>query len=89
MNMPPALPRSPTRWLRIRTRLGLAFAVLLMLLLALAALSVYRLSGLSEGLNRIVDDQAVIRDSVNEVNRNAEAIARKLLALMSPDAGLR
>ncbi len=89
MNMPPALPRSPTRWLRIRTRLGLAFAVLLMLLLALAALSVYRLSGLSEGLNRIVDDQAVIRDSVNEINRNAEAIARKLLALMSPDAGLR
>ncbi len=77
-----------TRRLRIRTRLGLAFGLLL-LLLALAALSVHRLTGLSEALNRIVDEQAAIRDSVNEINRNAEAVARKLLVLMSPDAELR
>ncbi|MGM9481666.1 putative bifunctional diguanylate cyclase/phosphodiesterase [Roseateles sp. NT4] len=78
-----------SRRLRIRTRLGLAFGLLLLLLLGLAALSIYRLTGLSDALNRIVDDQAVIRDSVNEINRNAEAVARKLLVLMSPDAELR
>ncbi|WP_457321090.1 putative bifunctional diguanylate cyclase/phosphodiesterase [Roseateles sp. P5_E11] len=78
-----------SRRLRIRTRLGLAFGLLLLLLMGLAALSVYRLTGLSDALNRIVDDQAVIRDSVNEINRNAEAVARKLLVLMSPDAELR
>lgn len=78
-----------TRRLRIRTRLGLAFGVLLLLFMALAALSVYRLSGLSAALNHIVDEQAAIRDSVNEINREAEATARKLLVLMSPDAGLR
>jgi diguanylate cyclase (GGDEF)-like protein len=88
-NAPPTPLRALTRRLRIRTRLGLAFGVLLLLLLALAALSVYRLSGLSDALNRIVDEQAVIRDSVNEINRNAEAVARKLLVLMSPDAELR
>ncbi|HEY8878393.1 MAG TPA: EAL domain-containing protein [Roseateles sp.] len=78
-----------SRRLRIRTRLGLAFGLMLLLLLGLAALSVHRLTDLSEALNRIVDDQAVIRDSVNEINRNAEAVARKLLVLMSPDAELR
>ncbi|MDR7270386.1 diguanylate cyclase (GGDEF)-like protein [Pelomonas saccharophila] len=86
------MQRPISRWsrrLRIRTRLGLAFGLLLLLLMGLAALSVYRLTGLSEALNRIVDDQAVIRDSVNEINRNAEAVARKLLVLMSPDAELR
>ncbi len=77
------------RRLRIRTRLGLAFGLLLLLPLGLAGLSAHRLTGLSEALNRIVDDQAVIRDSVNEINRNAEAVARKLLVLMSPDAELR
>ncbi len=77
------------RRLRIRTRLGLAFGLLLLLLLGLAALSAYRLTGLSQALNRIVDDQAVVRDAVNEINRNAEAVARKLLVLMSPDAELR
>jgi diguanylate cyclase (GGDEF)-like protein len=75
--------------LRIRTRLGLAFAVLLLLLLGLAALSLHRLAGLSDTLNQIVDEQAAIRDSVNEINRNAEAVARKLLVLMSPDDELR
>lgn len=75
--------------LRIRTRLGLAFAVLLLSLMGLAALSLYRLAGLSEALNHIVDEQAAIRDSVNEINRNAEAVARKLLVLMSPDDELR
>jgi len=88
-NAPPTPLRALTRRLRIRTRLGLAFGVLLLLLLALAALSVLRLSGLSDALNRIVDEQAVIRDSVNEINRSAEAVARKLLVLMSPDAELR
>jgi diguanylate cyclase (GGDEF)-like protein len=78
-----------SRRLRIRTRLGLAFGLLLLLLLGLAALSVVRLTGLSEALNRIVDEQAAIRDSVNEINRNAEAAARKLLVLMSPDSELR
>jgi diguanylate cyclase (GGDEF)-like protein len=78
-----------SRRLRIRTRLGLAFGLLLLLLLGLAALSVHRLTGLSEGLNHIVDEQAAIRDSVNEINRNAESVARKLLALMSPDSELR
>jgi diguanylate cyclase (GGDEF)-like protein len=78
-----------SRRLRIRTRLGLAFGLLLLLLLGLAALSIHRLTGLSEALNRIVDDQAVIRDAVGEINRNAEAVARKLLVLMSPDAELR
>lgn len=88
--MTPAAPvHGLTRRLRIRTRLGLAFGLLLLLLMGLAALSVVRLSGLSDALNRIVDDQAVIRDSVNEINRNAEAVARKLLVLMSPDAELR
>lgn len=81
--------RGLTRRLRIRTRLGLAFGLLLLLLLALAALSVHRLTGLSGALNQIVDEQAAIRDSVNEINRNAEAVARKLLVLMSPDAELR
>jgi diguanylate cyclase (GGDEF)-like protein len=75
--------------LRIRTRLGLAFGLLLLLFLGLAALSAYRLTGLSEALNRIVDDQSATRDAVNEINRNAEAVARKLLVVMSPDAGLR
>ena len=77
------------RRLRIRTRLGLAFGLLLLLLLVLAALSAYRLTGLSAALNRIVDDQAAIRDAVNEINRNVEAVARKLLVVMSPDAELR
>ncbi|MFT7722638.1 MAG: EAL domain-containing protein [Roseateles sp.] len=87
---PSARPLSRlSRRLRIRTRLGLAFALLLLLLLALAALSMYRLAGLSEALNRIVDEQAVVRHSVNEINRSAEAATRKLLVLMSPDAGLR
>ncbi|RZL33249.1 MAG: EAL domain-containing protein, partial [Rubrivivax sp.] len=49
----------------------------------------YRLTGLSDALNQIVDEQAAIRDSVNEINRNAEAVARKLLVLMSPDDELR
>ncbi|MGQ3055061.1 MAG: putative bifunctional diguanylate cyclase/phosphodiesterase [Roseateles sp.] len=89
MTAAPAPVRSLSRRLRIRTRLGLAFALLLLLLIGLAALSVHRLNGLSDALNRIVDDQAVIRDSVNEINRNAEAVARKLLVLMSPDAELR
>lgn len=89
MNEPQPTARRLTRRLRIRTRLGLAFAVLLLLLLALAAQTVHRLSGLSEALNRIVDEQAVIRDSVNEISRNAEAVARKLLVLMSPDVELR
>ncbi|RZJ12367.1 MAG: EAL domain-containing protein [Rubrivivax sp.] len=71
--------------LRIRTRLGLAFALLLLLLLGLAALSLHRLTGLSDALTQIVDDQAAVRDSVNEINRNAEAVARKLLVVMSPD----
>ncbi len=86
---PQAPRRGLTRRLRIRTRLGLAFGALLLLLLGLAALSAYRLGGLSDALNRIVDEQAAIRDSVNEINRNAEAVARKLLVLMSPDAELR
>jgi diguanylate cyclase (GGDEF)-like protein len=81
--------RGLTRRLRIRTRLGLAFGLFMLLLLGLAALSVYRLSGLSGALNQIVDEQAAIRDSVNEINRNAEAVARKLLVLMSPDSELR
>lgn len=92
MTAPPsaaATRHSLSRRLRIRTRLGLAFAVLLLLLLGLAALSLHRLTGLSDTLNRIVDEQAAIRDSVNEVNRNAEAVARKLLVLMSPDDELR
>lgn len=80
------------RWarrLRIRTRLGLAFGLLLLLFLGLAALSAFRLTDLSAALNRIVDDQSATRDAVNEINRNAEAAARKLLVVMSPDAGLR
>ncbi|NCT83315.1 MAG: EAL domain-containing protein [Comamonadaceae bacterium] len=81
--------RHLSRQLRIRTRLGLAFGLLLGLLLALAALSVYRLAALSDALNHVVDDQAVIRDAVYEINRNAEAVARKLLVLLSPDAELR
>lgn len=84
-----APPPRLTRRLRIRTRLGLAFGLLLLLLLGLAALSVHRLAGLSEALNRIVDEQAAIRHSVNEINRNAESVARKLLMLMSPDEALR
>ncbi|HEY9107067.1 MAG TPA: EAL domain-containing protein [Roseateles sp.] len=83
------MKRRLSRLLRIRTRLGLAFAVLLLLLLGLAALSLHRLAGLSDALNQIVDEQAAIRDSVNEINRNAEAVARKLLVLMSPDDELR
>ena len=75
--------------LRIRARLGLAFGLLLLLLLGLAALSVARLDDLSEALNRNVDEQAAIRDAVSEINGNAEATARKLLVLMSPDAELR
>jgi diguanylate cyclase (GGDEF)-like protein len=78
-----------SRRLRIRTRLGVAFGLMLALLLALAALSVYRLNDLSSAMNRIVDDQAAIRDAVNEINRNAEAVARKLLVLMSPNPELR
>ena len=78
-----------SRRLRIRTRLGLAFGLLLLLLLGLAALSVHRLTGLSDALNQIVDDQTAIRHSVNEINRNADAVARKLLVLMSPDEALR
>lgn len=89
MNEAQAHPRHLSRRWRIRTRLGLAFGLLLLLLLGLAALSVHRLTGLSNALNRIVDDQTAIRDSVNEINRNAEAVARKLLVLMSPDAELR
>jgi diguanylate cyclase (GGDEF)-like protein len=77
------------RRLRIRTRLGLAFGLLLLLLLGLAALSAYRLTGLSAALNRIVDDQSATRDAVNEINRNAETAARQLLVVMSPDAALR
>ncbi len=75
--------------LRIPIRLGLAFGLLLLLLLSLAALSVVRLGDLSEALNRNVDEQAVIRDTVSEISRNAETAARKLLVLMSPDAELR
>jgi diguanylate cyclase (GGDEF)-like protein len=92
MNPPkPAPPtvRSLTRRLRIRARLGLAFGLLLFLLMGLAALSVHRLTSLSDALNQIVDEQAAVRDSVNEINRNAEAVARKLLVLMSPDDELR
>ncbi|WP_457420321.1 putative bifunctional diguanylate cyclase/phosphodiesterase [Roseateles sp. P5_E7] len=92
MNTPdPAPPpaHSLSRRLRIRTRLGLAFGLLLLLLLGLAALTVVRLAGLSDALNQIVDEQAAVRDSVNEINRNAEAVARKLLVLMSPDDELR
>ncbi|MBV8036233.1 EAL domain-containing protein [Roseateles sp.] len=89
MNALKAPVRGLSRRLRIRTRLGLAFGLLLLLLLALAALSAHRLGALSDALNHVVDDQAVIRDSVNEISRNAEAVARKLLVLMSPDAELR
>lgn len=77
------------RRLRIRTRLGLAFGLLLLLLIGLAALSAYRLTSLSAALNRIVDDQSATRDAVNEINRNAETAARQLLVVMSPDAALR
>ncbi|MFG6458121.1 putative bifunctional diguanylate cyclase/phosphodiesterase [Roseateles sp. BYS96W] len=77
-----------SRWLRIRARLGLTFGLLL-LLLGLAGLSIHRLTGLSDALNQIIDDQAAIRDAVNEINRNAESIARKLLVVMSPDDELR
>ena len=80
---------SLSRRLRIRARLGLAFAVLLGLMLALAAMSVQRLGNLSDALNTVVDDQAVIRDSVNEISRSAESAARKLLVLMSPDPEVR
>ena len=89
MTTPKPPVRSLSRRLSIRARLGVAFGLLLGLLLALAALSVYRLAALSDALNHVVDDQAVIRDSVYEINRNAEAVARKLLVLMSPDAELR
>lgn len=89
MTAPKPPLRSLSRRLSIRARLGVAFGLLLGLLLALAALSVYRLAALSDALNHVVDDQAVIRDSVYEINRNAEAVARKLLVLMSPDAELR
>jgi len=82
------LPRL-SRWLRIRARLGLAFGLLLLLLLGLAGLSIHRLTGLSDALNQIIDDQAAIRDSVNEISRNAESVARKLLVVMSPDDELR
>ncbi len=89
MNAPAAAPLALSRRLRIRTRLGLAFGLMLLMLLALAALSVYRLQSLSDALNQIVDEQAAIRDSVNEINRSAEAVARKLLVLMNPDPDLR
>ena len=49
------------RRLRIRARLVLAFGLLLLLFLGLAALSAFRLAGLSAALNRIVDDQAAVR----------------------------
>ncbi len=78
-----------SRWLRIRARLGLTFGLLLLLLLGLAGLSIHRLTGLSDALNQIIDDQAAIRDAVSEINRNAESIARKLLVVMSPDDELR
>lgn len=92
MNAPEPAPlpvHRLSRRLRIRTRLGLAFGLLLFLLMGLAGLSVHRLTGLSEALNQIVDEQAAVRDSVNEINRNAESVARKLLVLMSPDDELR
>jgi len=85
----PAPVHSLPRRLRIRTRLGLAFGLLLVLLIGLAGLSVHRLTALSDALNQIVDEQAAVRDSLNEINRNAEAVARKLLVLMSPDDELR
>lgn len=89
MNTPATAITRLARRLRIRTRLGLAFGLLLLLLLALAALSVHRLRHLSDALNQIVDEQSAIRDSVHEINRSAEAMARKLLVLMNPDTGLR
>ncbi|MDR7333188.1 EAL domain-containing protein [Roseateles asaccharophilus] len=89
MNAPAAAPVGLTRRWLIRTRLGLAFGLMLLLLLALAALSVYRLKDMSDAVNQIVDEQAAIRDSVNEINRSAEAVARKLLVLMNPDPDLQ
>jgi len=81
-----------TRWaarLRIRTRLILAFAVLLGLLIALAVLSVRWQNQFSAALTQLISEQFELREVVAEVDGNAEDATRRLLVLMSTNRGIR
>ncbi|MCV2350971.1 putative bifunctional diguanylate cyclase/phosphodiesterase [Paucibacter sp. Y2R2-4] len=74
---------------RIGTRLGLAFAVLMISLLALAALTMVRLDAFSRAFTRVVGEQAETLESINDVSANAEDAARKLLVLISSERETR
>ncbi len=68
--------------LRIGTRLGLAFAALLSLMLVLAALSAMRLGQLAASHERLAGEQLQISESVDKARRNADLAVRKLLVLI-------
>ena len=74
---------------RIGSRLGLAFAVLMISLLALAALTMLRLDAFSRAFTRVVGEQAEMLENINDVSANAEDAARKLLVLISSERQTR
>ncbi len=68
--------------LRIGTRLGLAFAILLSLMLVLAALSASRLRGLAADYDRLATELYEISERVDEARHSADNAVRKLLVLI-------
>jgi diguanylate cyclase (GGDEF)-like protein len=97
MSSPPSViaeasARRPAGWLgrlRMRSRLFLAFAAMLGLVVLIAGLGVSWLTQLSTTLNQQLEEQAAIRGAVSDAQASAEAVARKLLVLLSNDRDLR
>ncbi len=80
--MPDALPSGGHGLRSIRARLALAFAMLLGLALAVAAVTLGRLDDLTTKSRELVDRQARRVVLVQEVNRHAQAAAIGLLKLL-------
>jgi diguanylate cyclase (GGDEF)-like protein len=75
--------------LRIGTRLALAFAMLLSLMLVLAALSASRLRGLAVDYDRLATELYEISGRVDDARHSADHAVRKLLVLIGLPRGAR
>ena len=71
--------------MRIGSRLRMAFAVLLLLFMLLAGLTIYRLEHFSLAFTQLVSEQTEVLNDVNDVSTNADDAARKMLVLISLD----
>jgi methyl-accepting chemotaxis protein len=77
--------------MKVGTRLGLGFGLVLVLLLLVAVLGVFNMSTIHAKLERIVDENAVKTELVNEMSEAVHIVARisRSVVLLSSEADIR